>query len=195
MKNLIYIACCSTLLCSCGIMKDYERPADLTRASTAFTATPRPIVLRKQTPPISATLPWQEVFTDPYLQKLINKALANNADLRSADIAVKQAEASLKVARLAYYPAISFNPRGAMTSWDFNKATKTYSVPLAASWQFNLFSLRNNKKKAQTGLEMTKAYKQAARTSIIAGVANMYYTLQMLDEQLKTTRGNRQHLG
>lgn len=188
MKNLIYIACCSTLLCSCGIMKDYERPADLTQGiDSLYRDTTANSVAQADTTNFGNT-PWQEVFTDPYLQKLINKALANNADLRSADIAVKQAEASLKVARLAYYPAISFNPQGAMTSWDFNKATKTYSVPLAASWQFNLFSLRNNKKKAQTGLEMTKAYKQAARTSIIAGVANMYYTLQMLDEQLKTTQ-------
>ena len=117
MKNLIYIACCSTLLCSCGIMKDYERPADLTQGiDSLYRDTTANSVAQADTTNFGNT-PWQEVFTDPYLQKLINKALANNADLRSADIAVKQAEASLKVARLAYYPAISFNPQGAMTSW------------------------------------------------------------------------------
>lgn len=177
---------CSALLCSCGIMKNYERPAEVTygieklyRDTTATQAV-------ADTANFGNT-PWQQVFTDPHLQALIEKALANNTDLHSAEISVKQAQASLKIARLAYYPSLTFSPQGTLSSWDFGKATKTYNVPLTASWQFNLFSLRNNKKQAQTAVEMTKEYKQAARTSIIAAVANLYYTLQMLDEQLKTT--------
>ena len=92
------------------------------------------------------------------------------------------------MARLAYYPTVTFSPQGALSSWDFGKATKTYSFPVSASWQIGSFGkLRNEKKQAETTLEMSKAAKQATRTAIIASVANLYYTLQMLDEQLKTT--------
>ena len=49
-------------------------------------------------------------------------------------------------------------------------------------------TIRNTKKQYEMNLEMTKAAKQATRTAIIANVANLYYTLQMLDEQLKTTQ-------
>lgn len=177
---------CSALLCSCGIMKNYERPAEVTNGIEKLYRDTTATQAVADTANFGNT-PWQQVFTDPHLQALIEKALANNTDLHSAEISVKQAQASLKIARLAYYPSLTFSPQGTLSSWDFGKATKTYNVPLTASWQFNLFSLRNNKKQAQTAVEMTKEYKQAARTSIIAAVANLYYTLQMLDEQLKTT--------
>lgn len=189
MKNLFYILGCSVALTGCGVMSNYERPQSLSeglenlyRDTTANAA-----ALKADTVNFGNT-PWQEVFTDPQLQALINTALKNNTDLRTAEYAVEQARIGLKVSRLAYYPSITFNPQGNIASWDFNKATKTYNVPVSASWQFNLFQLRNNKKQAETNLEMGKAYKQAARTSIIAAVANLYYTLQMLDEQLKTTQ-------
>lgn len=189
MKNILYIVGFSTLLCSCGVMKNYERPEGLTHGiDSLYRDTTDTYAFIKADNSNFGNTPWQEVFTDPYLQKLINQALEKNTDLRSADLSIQQAETSLKIARLSYFPSLTFSPQGTLSSWDFNKATKTYSFPVAASWQFNLFSLRNNKKKAETALEMTKAYKQAARTSIIAAVANMYYTLQMLDEQLKTTQ-------
>ena len=83
---------------------------------------------------------------------------------------------------------LTIGGQGTVSSWDFGKATKTYSFPLEATWQIGSFgSLRNTKKASEMSLEMAKAGKQAGRTAIIAAVANLYYTLQMLDEQLKTT--------
>lgn len=188
MKNLLYIVGCSTLLCSCGIMSNYQRPEGLTNGiDSLYRDTTSTYATVKADTTNFGNTPWQDVFTDPQLQALITKALANNTDMQSAELSVQKVEAALKVARLAYYPSIAFSPQGTLSSWDFGKATKTYNVPVSASWQFNLFSLRNNKKQAQVNLDMTKAYKQATRTSIIASVANLYYTLQMLDEQLKTT--------
>mgnify|MGYP000562066534 CR=1 FL=1 len=49
-------------------------------------------------------LPWKEVFTDAQLQTLIEQALTNNADLRSAALTVKQAQAALMSARLLMLP-------------------------------------------------------------------------------------------
>lgn len=188
MKNFIYIIGCSAFLASCHVYSNYERPQEVTQNIDAlYRDTIDTSAALKADTTNFGNMPWQEVFTDPQLQELIQKALKNNANIRNAEHAVEQAQIGLKVARLAYYPSISLNPQAAVSSWDFGKATQTYNVPIAANWQFNLFNLRNNKQQARMNLEMTKAYEQAARTSIIAAVANMYYTLQMLDEQLKTT--------
>lgn len=171
-----------------GIYKNYERPASLTQGMDSLYRNTTENVVNADTASYGNT-PWQEVFTDPQLQAIINKALANNTNLLNADLSIQQIQASLKMQRLAYYPSIAFQPQGTMSSWDFNKASKTYAFPIAASWQFaSMGTIRNTKKQYEMNLEMTKAAKQAARTTIIANVANLYYTLQMLDEQLKTTQ-------
>ena len=188
MKNFIYIIGCSALLTSCHLYSNYERPEGLTKGmENLYRNDSAQAVAAADTTNFGNT-PWQEVFTDPLLQDLITKALANNTDLRSIDLTIQQAEAGLKVSRLAYFPMLTIGGQGTISSWDFGKATKTYSFPLEATWQIGSFgSLRNTKKASEMSLEMAKAGKQAGRTSIIAAVANLYYTLQMLDEQLKTT--------
>lgn len=189
MKHILPIIGCSVMLVGCsGIYKNYERPASLTQGMDSLYRNTTEIVVNADTASYGNT-PWQEVFTDPQLQAIINKALANNTNLLNADLSIQQIQAGLKMQRLAYYPSIAFQPQGTMSSWDFNKASKTYAFPIAASWQFaSMGTIRNTKKQYEMNLEMTKAAKQAARTTIIANVANLYYTLQMLDEQLKTTQ-------
>ena len=60
-----------------------------------------------------------------------------------------------------------------------------FSASLQASWQTDIFgSLRNSKRKAQAALEQSHAYRQAVQTQLVATIANSYYTLLKLDEQL-----------
>ena len=60
-----------------------------------------------------------------------------------------------------------------------------FSASIGASWQADIFgSLRNSKRKAQAALEQSEAYRQAVQTQLVATIANSYYTLLMLDEQL-----------
>ncbi len=176
------------MLTSCNLYKDYERPEGIVSDSLYRDASAPYAILANDTTNFGNT-PWQKVFVEPELQTLINKALAQNTDIRTADLAIQQAEAGLKISRLAYLPALSFSPQGTLTSFDGAPATKIYSIPIQASWQLGAFgSIRNTKKQYEATLEQSKAYKQVARTSIISAVANLYYTLQMLDEQLATTK-------
>ena len=48
--------------------------------------------------------------------------------------------------------------------------------------------MRNSKRQAQALYAQSKDYKQAVRTQLIAGIANTYYTLLMLDNQLAFTQ-------
>ena len=186
-KIFVTILCGTALLSSCRTMSNYERPESVSADSLYRDTTDTYAVLQGDTTSFGNT-PWREVFTEPQLQALIEKALAQNADLRKADLTITQAEAALKVARLAYLPSLAFSPQGTISSFDGGKATKTYSLPVQASWQIgSLGSLRNGKKPGEVNLELSRASKQAVRTNIISAVANLYYTLQMLDEQLATT--------
>ena len=133
-----------------------------------------------------ANIPWRSVFTDPQLQSLIEKGLANNPDLLNAALNVKMAEDQLKVAKLAFVPALTFTPQGTIASWDGNKATQTYSLPVTASWSLDLFgNLLSVKRGAQMSLLQTKDYQVTVKTNLIANIANLYYTLLMLDKQLE----------
>lgn len=130
-------------------------------------------------------MPWRTVFTDSQLQALIERGLANNTDLLNAALNVKMAEAQLKAARLAFVPSFTFSPQGTISSWDGNKAMKTYQLPVAASWSIDLFgNLLSQKRSSQMALLGTQDYQLVVKTNVISSIANMYYTLLMLDRQL-----------
>lgn len=130
-------------------------------------------------------MPWRTVFTDSQLQALIERGLVNNTDLLNAALNVKMAEAQLKAARLAFVPSFTFSPQGTISSWDGNKAMKIYQLPVAASWSIDLFgNLLSQKRSSQMALLGTRDYQLVVKTNVISSIANMYYTLLMLDRQL-----------
>lgn len=131
------------------------------------------------------SMPWREVFTDPQLQALIQKAIDNNPNMLNAALNVDMAEAQLKIAKLAFVPQFTFTPQGTITR--FNEATtRSYSLPVNASWNLSLFGgLTSAKRTQQMVLAQTRDYKRAVQTSLVAGVANLYYTLLMLDKQME----------
>lgn len=138
-------------------------------------------------------LPWREVFTDPQLQFLIEQGLERNSDLLNAALNIKMVEAQLNAAKLAFIPGFTFSPQGTIASWDGSKPAKTYSLPLTATWSIDLFgNLLSQKRSVQMQLLQMKDYQTAVKTSIVANVANMYYTLLMLDAQLKVVEDMEQ---
>ena len=173
MKKIVFTLATTALLSSCGIYSNYERPADI-KTDGLYGAT----IEESADSAGLAALPWRSLFTDPTLQSLIEKGLQNNTDMRTAALGIEEAEASLKAAKLSFFPSFAFAPQGGFSSVDWAKANKTYTIPLSASWQVDIFgSLRNAKKRAQVQLESSKAYKQAVQTQLIATIANYYYTL------------------
>ena len=184
-NKIMLFASASLLMTSCGLYNKYERPDVDTNGLV------RDVVSNTDTLVVSDTtsfgnLPWSEVFTDPKLQSLIETGLANNTNLLNAALNVKMVEDQLMVAKLAFIPGFTFSPQGTVASWDGNKASKTYSLPVTASWSVDLFgNLLNVKRSAQMSLLATKDYQQVVQTKVISNIANMYYTLLMLDKQLQ----------
>ena len=174
------------LLASCGLYNKYERP-DVNTAGLFRDVQSDVDTLVTNTDENFGNLPWREVFTDPQLQALIEKALENNTDLRNAALNVQMMEDMLKVAKLAFLPSVAVAPQGTISRvmTDGASASKTYQLPISASWNVDLFgNILSQKRSAQVQLLATKDYRVAVQTSIICGIANLYYTLMMLDEQL-----------
>ena len=167
----IFIATAFLLMTSCGLYKQYERE-DMHFVDSLY---------RRMSVPAdsvsTASVSWDVMFTDPYLQDWIKTGLEYNTDLNIARLKVSEAEAALLAARWALLPGADFNMQGGLPG--------QFSASIGASWQADIFgSLRNAKRKAQAALEQSEAYRQAVQTQLVATIANSYYTLLMLDEQL-----------
>jgi len=175
----------AVLLSSCGLYNKYERPdvdtKGLVRDTQSLTDT-----LAVQDTTSFGNLPWRTVFTDPQLQALIQQGLDNNPDLLNAALNVKMVNEALKIAKLAFLPSVALSPQGTLTSFDGAAATKAYQLPVSASWNVDLFgNLLSAKRSAQMQLIATKDYQTVVKTNIISGIANLYYTLLMIDRQLE----------
>ena len=186
-KNiLLYTVCVAAFLSSCNIYKEYHTPEMDARGlyrdpvSVSDTLVADTVNM--------ADLPWEEVFTDSQLQSLIRLGLERNTDLQTAMLRVKEAQASLMSSRLAYLPSLGLSPQGGVSSFDKGKGNWTYSLPVVASWEIDLFGkLLNTKRAAKAALMQSEAYQQAVQTQVVAAIANYYYMLLMLDKQLEIT--------
>ena len=184
-KSLMLFAASGLLLASCGLYNKYERPEVNTQGLVRDTLSLTDTLAVNDTTSFG-NLPWRSVFTDPQLQTLIQQGLDNNVDLLNAALSVKMIEAQLACAKLAFLPSIALTPQGTLSSFDGSKTTKSYQLPISASWNVDLFgNILSVKRSAQMQLLQAKDYQLAVKTNIITGVANLYYTLLMLDRQLE----------
>lgn len=178
MKKFILLSTAAALLSSCGIYTKYKPvesvPDNLYGEEFSTEDTTN-----------LGSMDWHELFTDPQLQAYIEQGLQNNTDYLSAQLRIEEAKATLLSSKLAFLPSFALTPQGTVSSFDGGKATQTYSLPVTASWELDIFGkMRNSKRQAQALYAQSKDYKQAVRTQLISGIANTYYTLLMLDDQL-----------
>lgn len=147
-------------------------------------------------------------FADKNLEILIDAALQNNADYNIALQRVQAAKANYLQRKGDLLPTLELKGSGGQTR--FGKYTMDgmgnmttpgvpypeiadYFVGAGASWEVDLWGkLRNKKKAAQMRLLATDAGKNLVATNLIAEVANRYYTLAALDEELNIIKKNVQ---
>ena len=181
--NIIIIAFAALLLTSCkSLYGNYERPDVKTSGIVRDPVDDKGALAGSND---FGNLPWRSVFTDPQLQTLIEKALENNPDLLNAALNIDIAEQQLRASKLAFLPSVVFAPNGSISHFGTHtSSTQAYTLPVTASWDVDLFGkLRSQKKAAQMALIQSRDYKVAVQTNLICNVANLYYTLLMLDRQ------------
>ena len=192
MKKLVMFLSAALLLSSCGLYNKYERPTVDTEGLIRDPLSPTDtLAVAPQDTASFGNLPWRSVFTDPQLQQLIEQGLERNTNLLNAALTVKRYEVMLSAAKLAFLPAVTIGSQQNMGSistlhTDPSVETKSYSIPVSASWTLDLFgNILSQKRSTQMKLLGFKDYQMAVRAQVVSGIANSYYTLLMLDEQLR----------
>lgn len=186
-KQIIGVMCVAAMMSSCHIYKAYDRPEAITTSGIYRDPASATDTLASDTTNMG-NLPWQEVFRDAKLQALIEEGLNNNVDVQAAALRVKEAKVMLTSAKLSYLPSINIAPQGTATSMDDGNYVKAYTLPAVASWEFDLFGkVLNSKRGQKVAYQKSQYAQQAVRSSIICGIANVYYSLLMLDRQVAIT--------
>ena len=174
-------------LSSCGLYNKYDRPEVVADGIVRDPVAQNGALQTSDTTSFG-NLPWRQLFTDPQLQALIEQGLEKNPDLLNAALNVQIVNEALKCARLAFLPSISLTPQGTISTLmtDPKTTSKTYQIPVSASWNVDLFgNLLNAKRSAQMQLLATQDYQTVVKCNIISGIANLYYTLLMIDRQME----------
>ena len=195
MKKIMIMMSAALLLSSCGLYNKYERPTVDSEGIIRDPLSPADtLAVAPQDTASFGNMPWRSVFTDPQLQQLIEQGLAHNANLQNAALTVKMYESILTAAKLAFLPAITLGsqqPMGTIATMHTSPSveTKSYSIPISASWTIDLFgNILSQKRSTQMKLLGYKDYQMAVRAQVISGIANSYYTLLMLDEQVRIVK-------
>ena len=169
---------------SCHIYKKYETPT-----STALTKAYAEARQAEVDSAAFGNLLWEDVFTDPLLADLIERALQNNANLQNAMLNVDVARAQLRGARLSYLPSLALAPNGSGSSMAGSDLSWSYTLPAQLSWEVDIFGkLLNSNRGAKAALLQSEAYAQAARSQIISAVASTYYSIAAVRAQLDLSR-------
>lgn len=180
MKRYLAVILLAIVATSCSFYKSFERP-NVRNLHVLYDADTTYARLANYT--------WKEFFTDTLLQKYIERGLEFNIDMRNARLSIVQAEAALEAARLAFLPSVNASLQSTLAGGNGDGATFSYSLIPTASWEVDVFGkLRNAERGAEVALTQSHLMEQAVQSKLIATIANNYYTLLMLDEQLKTSR-------
>ena len=191
-KQVFILFAATALLSACSVTKTYHSPIVQTEG-----------LYRDHQTTDSATLadmPWQSVFSDEKLKGLIQKGLDQNVDLKNAIQNILQAQATLRQSKLALLPTLdatadytrSKQSPAALnfpSGININTLTNTFKLSLTTSWEADIWGKLSSAKRAALASYLgSDAARKAVQTQLIADIANNYFSLLALDQQLAITK-------
>jgi multidrug efflux system outer membrane protein len=149
----------------------------------------------------TATIQYREFFKDPYLLSLIDTALKNNQELNITLQEIEIARNEIRMRQQPLLPSVSLG--GGVGLEKVGRSTeikpgKEMPDPLAdfriaamANWEVDIWKkLRNSKKAAITRYLATEEGKNFVVTNLVAEIAESYYELLALDNQMEIVKQN-----
>ncbi|MDG1279186.1 MAG: TolC family protein [Algoriphagus sp.] len=159
---------------------------------------------------VASELLWKDYFDDPNLKDLIETALANNQELNITLQEIEIAKNEIRIRKGEYLPSVGITGAagvekvGRYTSQGANDANtdikpgvefpdplQDYLLGAFATWEVDIWKkLRNAKKSAMMRYLASVEGKNFMVTNLISEIANSYYELLALDNQLIILRQN-----
>ena len=194
-------------LCTALAVVSCKAPSTVPRKPNA--AIPETYITNKDTNSI-ATTPWKKFFTDKNLDDLIDIALKNNQELNITLQEIEIAKNDIRIKKGALLPVVGLRVGsgiekvGRYTSQGAGDATTEISpgqefpdplgdlkVGAYANWEIDIWKkLRNSKKAAVSRYLASVEGKNFLFTNLVAEVADSYYELLALDNQLAIIKQN-----
>lgn len=179
--TLILIAGIVIFVSSCKIGSKYSRP-ELELPETIEEGRIDSLTI--------ADLNWWEMYSDSVLQNLIGTALENNKDIKIASTRLRQYWASKKVASSALYPKAyaDFHAEKEMENYGGNSKEKApeYNLLGNVAWELDLWgNIRWGREASIADYFASVEAKRAVELSIVAQVAEEYFNLIALDDELR----------
>lgn len=192
---LQWVCSLTVILSGCAIGPNYRRPE--VTAPAHFRNAPE-----SNSTASLADLPWWAVFQDSTLTNLIQTALTNNYDLRLALSRVEQSYALTIQARSELLPQIGYegsaargknslfgSPSPLGLAGQHAGPGDSFLAMFNASWEVDLWGrVRRLNESARAQFLATEEARHGVRLSVIGQVAQAYFELLELDEQLQIAR-------
>lgn len=184
----------SMLLSGCKLGKEYTRPEIETPASLDG---------QSQDTTSFADYTWEKIYPDPNLQALIRKTLEYNKDMLIAAARVKEMAAMRRIDWANMFPAFNLKAYGEREGEKDGDKKATlddqFDLKLGISWELDLWgNLRWAKDKSLAKFMSSVENQRALKISLIAQMAQLYFELVALDNELsivrKTVEARRQSL-
>jgi len=143
--------------------------------------------------PEAPDLKWQEFFSDPKLQQLIETALTNNRDLRLAALNVERARALYGIQRAELLPTVDATASGNLQRYPAGisptgtaATVEQYRVHLGVlAWEPDFFGrIRSFNERALQEYFATAQARRSAQILLVSSVANAYLVLAADRESL-----------
>lgn len=132
---------------------------------------------------------WWTLFGDTTLNRLVERALANNRDVAAAVSRVEQARANIGAVRAQFLPQVGIGIEAEGEYTPQTKIEQTYGIEPSLSWEISLFgAMRHATRAARAELAATEWALRGVRLSLAAEVATTYFTLLEYERDLSIAR-------
>jgi multidrug efflux system outer membrane protein len=187
----------AALAAGCAVGPDYHRP------SAEVPASWQPEAPWHEAAPGDTALKgdWWELFQDPQLNPLVEKALAGNQNLQVAAARLQQAQAQLTIARSALFPAVELSGSASRAKDSANRPLAAYSQPNqstvqndfllgpSVNYELDLFGrVRREVEGARASAQQAEADFENTRLILMATLVSDYYSLREIDAEMAVVR-------
>jgi NodT family efflux transporter outer membrane factor (OMF) lipoprotein len=185
------------LSASCAVGPDYHKPA----AEVPPAWQPEPPWHEAEPNDAGLKGRWWELFQDPDLNPLVERALANNQNLRVAAARLEQAQDQVTVAQSAYYPQVGLTALAGRTKTSANRPLAEYTQPNystvqnnfvlgpTVNYEIDLFGrIRRQVENSRASAQQAGADFENARLMLTASLVTDYFELRELDTEIGVVR-------
>lgn len=180
MPAILAITVVSVSLSSCKLGKKYERP-ELNMPETFEAAGDSTS---------AAGIKWGDLYQDTVLQKMIDRALLNNMDMKIAYAKIKEMAEAKRISTANIAPDISLNLHADKEGDNYGGNNYSGSPETAAklgfAWELDLWGKLRWTREADIAAYLQSVEgRKALQITIVAEVSSAYFELRALDREMK----------